>query len=129
MPRDYEGNEPPATPRQLRYIALLSRELGMREPTIKTMGEAGRMIRHLQTELKGRKISAGQENTMNKIAIFGIVGAIALMAYTSSQRYSGAARWLKDKPDKKPKSKGKGELPYLSRPEAFGGFHQKGKEF
>jgi hypothetical protein len=46
-----------ATPAQLRYIAILSSKLHIPEPVVKYKGEAGRMIRHLEEELRGTKKS------------------------------------------------------------------------
>lgn len=43
------------TPRQIRYIAILSYKLGMKEPYVATYGEAGRLITELKKELEYRK--------------------------------------------------------------------------
>ena len=43
------------TPGQRRYIAILSAELRMPEPDVRSYGEAGRMIRELETERSFRK--------------------------------------------------------------------------
>lgn len=43
------------TPGQRRYISILSAELGMAEPDVRGYGEAGRMIRELETEKAYRK--------------------------------------------------------------------------
>lgn len=45
----------PATPKQLRYIALLSSQLKMPEPRVTSFGEAGRMISELKAEKEHRK--------------------------------------------------------------------------
>lgn len=50
--------ERPATPAQLRHIAVLCMQLGIDTPyegRVKTFGEAGRMIRELESERKYRK--------------------------------------------------------------------------
>ena len=49
----YDDRDP--TPGQLRYIALLTAELKMPEPTVRSYGEAGRMIRELQAERTYRR--------------------------------------------------------------------------
>ena len=51
--KTYAGDIPP-TLAQIRYIATLSKRLGMSEPTVYSKGEAGRMIRELQAEMKFR---------------------------------------------------------------------------
>lgn len=53
----------PPTPAQLRYIALLCQQLGKTTPyeeQVKTMGEAGRLIRELEAEREyRRKLKSG----------------------------------------------------------------------
>jgi len=49
-------DEKRATGPQLHYIAIMSAKLKIPEPTIKYFGEAGIMIRHLETEMKARKM-------------------------------------------------------------------------
>ena len=46
-------NDP--TPGQIRYISILSAQLGMPEPSVRSYAEAGRMIRELETERNFRK--------------------------------------------------------------------------
>ena len=54
LSRALDDSTMPATARQYRYIALLSSKLNKPEPRVKTRGEAGRLIRELQAELKHR---------------------------------------------------------------------------
>lgn len=49
----YATTEP--TSAQLRLIAILSAQLKMGEPTVRTFGEAGRLIRGLYKEREYRK--------------------------------------------------------------------------
>lgn len=49
----YEARKP--TPGQLRYIAILTLELGMPEPKVYSSAEAGRLIRELQAERTYRR--------------------------------------------------------------------------
>lgn len=49
---DYGG---PPTPGQLRYIAIMSQQLGMPEPHVETFGEAGLMITELKAEKEYRR--------------------------------------------------------------------------
>lgn len=56
LPKHFQPREKEKpTPRQIRYIAILSHKLGMKEPYVATYGEAGRMISELKRELKYRK--------------------------------------------------------------------------
>lgn len=48
-----------ATSSQLRYIAVLSQQLHITEPTVKSFGEAGLMIRELEREKEYRKRLGG----------------------------------------------------------------------
>lgn len=43
------------TPGQIRYISILSAQLGMPEPSVRSYAEAGRMIRELENEKSFRK--------------------------------------------------------------------------
>jgi len=55
------GSQSP-TPGQRRYIAILSAELKMPEPDVRSYGEAGRMIRELQAEKRHRALAKREEN-------------------------------------------------------------------
>ena len=50
----FRGEQNP-TPGQIRYIAILTRDLGMPEPSVRSFGEAGRMIRELEAERTYRR--------------------------------------------------------------------------
>ena len=50
----YRGDQKP-TPGQIRYIAILTRDLKMPEPTVVSFGEAGRMIKELEAERAHRR--------------------------------------------------------------------------
>lgn len=54
-PRFNRDIEPP-TSNQLRLIARLTLALRIREPSVKSFGEAGRMIQELLRELEYRKL-------------------------------------------------------------------------
>ncbi len=49
-----QGERDP-TPGQLKYIARLTWDLGMREPSVRSFGEAGLLIRELETERAHRR--------------------------------------------------------------------------
>ncbi|GAI84320.1 unnamed protein product [marine sediment metagenome] len=65
-PKEYHSSEEKSpTPGQLKYIAVLSQQLHMPEPSVRTYGEAGRMIRELEAEREHRKrLKSGNPNTV-----------------------------------------------------------------
>lgn len=52
-----EADYLPPTPAQIRLIARLSASLGIREPRVETMAEAGKMIRELREEREFRRVA------------------------------------------------------------------------